>query len=96
MLWIFVSQFPGLSHHDTEVFVGIDGSGDVLIVIAELVKSNDAVGDLGVPHAHELAVSLLGGLLAIHNIWVLANIIDASYIIERDLAISINVKLVVS
>ena len=91
-----VSQFPGLSHHDAEVFVGIDGSRDVLVVIAKFVKSNDAVGDLGVPHAHELAVSLLGGLLAIHNIWVLANIVDASYIIQRDLTISINVKLVVS
>ena len=89
------SQFPGLGHHDTEVFVRVDRGGHIFVIVAEFVESDDSIGDLGVPKAHELAIGLLGSFLAIHDIWVLAHIVDASYIIKGHLPVLIDIKLVI-
>ena len=84
-----------MSHHDAEVFISVNGGGYISVVLAKFVEGDDAIGDLGVPHAHELTVSFLGSLLASHNVWMLTNIVDASNIIESDLAIAVDVQLVV-
>ena len=89
------SQFPGLGHHDAEVFISVDGSRNIFVVVTEFVKSDVAVSDLSVPHAHELAVGLLRSLLASHDIWVLTDVVDARDIIESHGTISIDVELVV-
>ena len=89
------SKFPGLCHHDTEVFVRVDRGGHVLVVVAELVECDDAIGNLGVPHAHELTVGLLGRLLTVNNVWVLADIVNACNIIESHLTVSVDIKLVI-
>ena len=43
------SQFPGLGHHDTEVFVRVDRGGYIFVIVAEFVESDDSISDLGVP-----------------------------------------------
>ena len=84
-----------MSHHNSEVFISVDRSGNVFVVFAEFVEGDDTVGDLSVPHAHELTVSFLRCLLALYNIWVLTDIVDAGDIVESDLSISVDVKFVV-
>lgn len=84
-----------MCHHDTEVFVRVDRGGHVLVVVAELVECDDAVGNLGVPHAHELAVGLLWSFLSRHDVWVLADIVNACNIVESNLAVSVDIKLVI-
>ena len=84
-----------MSHHNSEVFISVDRSGNVFVVFAEFVEGDDTVGDLSVPHAHELAVSFLWCLLALYNIWVLTDIVDAGDIVESDLTITVDVKFVV-
>ena len=48
-----------------------------------------------VPHAHELAVGLLGSLLTVNDVWVLADIVNACNIIESNLAVPVDIKLVI-
>ena len=90
------SQLPCLGHHDAEVLVCVDRGGYVAIVVAELVKGDDAVGHLGVPHAHKLAVGLLWRLLTVDDVGVLADIVDSSDIVEGHLAVAIDIKFLVS
>ena len=90
-----LSQLPGLGHHDSEVLVSVDRGRHVSVVFAELVESDDAVGVLSVPQAHELTVSLLWGLLACHHVGVLAHVVDASDVVQGHLTVAVDVKLVV-
>ena len=85
-----------MCHHDSKVFVCVNRGGDVTIVITELVESDDSVCDLRIPHAHELTVGLLRSLLARHDVWMLAHVVDSSDVIKSDLAIAIYIQLLVS
>ena len=84
-----------MCHHDTEVFVRVDRGGHVPVVVAELVECDDAIGNLGVPHAHELAVGFLWSFLTRDDVWVLADIVNACNIIKSNLAVSVDIKLVI-
>ena len=89
------SEFPGLSHHEAEVIVGVDACRHILVVVTEFIEGDDAVCILGIPHAHVLTVGFLGRLLAVDNVGVLADIVDASNIVKFHQAILVDVELVV-
>ena len=89
------SQFPGLGHHDAEVLISVNGGRNITVVLAKLIEGDNSIGNLRIPHAHELTIGFLRSFLAVDNVGVLAHIIDASDIVKGHLTILVNIKLLV-
>ena len=96
-LWSLVGslELPSALHHGCEVVVPINGAAHSLVVLTELFESDDAIGLLRVPLAHELLEDLLRCLFALDDLWVLRRVVDLRDVGQGNLAILCHVKLVV-
>ena len=97
------SEFPGITDHGHEVHVIIDGAGDVVVVLLELLLGHDVVWSRVVSHVmscfkslEELLEDLVLGLLSRDNIWMLVGLVNTSDIIEIDPAVSVFIELLIS
>lgn len=89
------SKLPRVLHHESEVVIAINGAAHSLVVLAELLEGHDAVGLLAVPLRHEFLEDLLWGLLALDDVGVLARVVDLGDVLQSDLAVLGDIKLVV-
>ena len=83
-----------------EVFIVVDGGGDVVVVLDPFVLGDDVIGSLLVSHGvgsleglEELGENLLLGLLAGHDIWMLVSAVDATDVVNVDHAGAVLVHL---
>ena len=88
-------ELPCALHHEFEVVVSVDGTAHALIVVAELVESDDSVLFLSVPLGHEFLVDFLGCFSSILDIWVLASIVKGGNIVKFDLTVTVDVQFIV-
>lgn len=89
------SQFPGVSHHNSKVLVGVDGARNVSVVVAEFIERHDAILYLGVPQRHELLIGLFGSQFLVDHIGVHAHVVQLGYIIQSHLSVFVNIKFVI-
>ena len=78
--------------HKLEVVIRVDAGAQVFVVVLELFDSDDLVALVRLPHGHEVGEDLVGCLAAALEIWMEADIVSNSDVIDRDLARAILVK----
>ena len=94
-------KFPCVLHHELEVVIIINRSGDVVVVFFELFLGDNVIWSFIVSHGmscfeglKELLEDLVFGFLSRKNIWVFSSIVNTSDIIEVDPTIAVFVELI--
>jgi hypothetical protein len=94
-----VVQVPGVGHHERKVIVIIDGSRHVVVVLFKFLLGHNVVRGLIVAHVvcsfesfKELKQDLLFCLLAADDIGVSLGRVDASDVVDVNVAIAVLIK----
>ena len=85
------SEFPGVFHHNSEVFVAVNRATDTFVIFAELVKCDNTILFLCVPLHHELLEYFIGRLPPCDDFGVLRSVVDLSNIIKFDKTVLVDV-----
>ena len=81
-----------VADHQLEVVVRVDAGTHVLVVILKLLDRHDLITLVSLPNGHEVREDLVSSLATALEIWVEADIVSNSYIIDSDLSRAILVK----
>ena len=91
-LSLTASDVPGIADHELEVIITVDTGTQIFVVVLKLFNGNNLVSLMGLPDRHEVSKDLIGCFTTTLEVWVEADVIGDSDIIDSDLATSILIK----
>lgn len=80
------SNVPRVANHELEVVIGVDACAHVFVVVLKLLNRHDSITLVRLPHGHEVGEDLVSGLASTLEIWVEADIVCDSDVVDGDLA----------
>ena len=92
---LFKSKLPCIGHHNSEVFIIINGSRHISVVVTELRESDNSVRLLCIPKTHILHIDILWFSSSLKDLRMLTDIVDLSNIIQLNKSILVHIQLLV-